>query len=167
LKENAMNKNLLIGVTAFGFVTVAATVSSFAGTVHKHPRTITALQASLNSCSHQTNGQKRTATAFQQCMGAHGYQLASTMRAAAAAQPRIVTQQATAGLPAYSFSVGSSDVSSDPTPSAPAYSNQDMLNDMQRTNDANAAATQQNNAAMEAATQTEVLFNTVYFPPNN
>jgi hypothetical protein len=167
LKENAMNRNLLIGVTAFGFVTVATTVSAFAGTVHKHPRAITALQASLNSCSHQTGGQNRTAPAFQQCMGAHGYQLARTLHAAAAVRQRGVTQQTAASWPAFSFSVGSGDVSSDPTPSAPAYSNQDMLNDMQRTNDANAAATQQNNAAMEAATQTEVLFNTVYFPPNN
>ena len=32
-----MNKNLLIGVTAFGFVTVAATVSSFAGTLEIWP----------------------------------------------------------------------------------------------------------------------------------
>jgi hypothetical protein len=167
LKENAMNRNLLIGVTAFGFVTVVTTVSTFAGTVHTHPRVTTALQASLNSCSHQTNGQKRTAPAFQQCMGAHGYQLASTVHAAAAARRRVVTQQTAASWPAFQFSVGTGDVSSDPTPSAPAYSNQDMLNDLQRMNDANAAAAQQNNAAMEAATQTEVLFNTVYFPPNN
>ncbi len=69
--------------------------------------------------------------------------------------------------PAFHVELGSSSVSSDPTPSAPAYSNQDMLNDLQRTIDANNAATDQNNAAMAAATQTEVLFNTVYFPPNN
>jgi hypothetical protein len=162
-----MNRNLLIGVTAFGFVSVATTLSAFAGTVHKHPRATTALQASLNYCSHQTGGQNRTAPAFQRCMGARGYQLSSTVRTAAVARPRIVTQQATASWPAFHFAIGSGDVSRDPTPSAPAYSNQDMLNDLQRINDANAAATAQNNAAMEAATQTEVLFNTVYFPPNN
>jgi hypothetical protein len=166
LKENAMNRNLLIGVTAFGFVTVASTAFAFAATVHKHPPTTTALQASLNSCSHLTGGQKRTAPAFQQCMGARGYQLASTVRAAAA-RPRVGTQQATASWSPFHVEFGSSSVSSDPTPSAPAYSNQDMLNDMQRTIEANNAATDQNNAAMAAATQNEVLFNTVYFPPNN
>jgi hypothetical protein len=160
-----MNRNLLIGVTAFGLLSAATTVSAFAATVHKHPSTTTALQASLNSCSHQTGGQKRTAPAFQQCMATHGYQLASTLRAAA--RQRVVTQQATASWPAFSVEFGSSSVSSDPTPSAPAYSNQDMLNDIQRMNDANAAATEQNNAAAAAATQTEVLFNTVYFPANN
>jgi hypothetical protein len=36
-----------------------------------------------------------------------------------------------------------------------------------RMNDSIAAAAQQNNAAMEAATQNQVLFNTVYFPANN
>jgi hypothetical protein len=162
-----MNRNFLIGVTAFGLVSAATTVSAFAGTVHKQPRTTTALQASLNSCSHQTGGQKRTAPAFQQCMAKRGYQLASTLRATATARQRVATQQATASWPAFQVEFGSSSVSSDPTPSAPAYSNQDMLNDLQRMNDANAAATEQNNAAMAAATQTEVLFNTVYFPPNN
>jgi len=162
-----MNSNLLIGVTAFGFVSVATTVSAFAATVHKHPPTTTALQASLNACSHLTGGQKRTAPTFQQCMATRGYQLASTVRATMAARQPAATQHAAASWPAFHFEVGSGDVSSDPTPSAPAYSNQDMLNDLQRMNDANAAATAQNNAAMEAATQTQVLFNTVYFPPNN
>jgi hypothetical protein len=102
-------------------------------------------------------------------MGARGYQLASTLRATAAARQRVVTQQAAAASWApFTVEFGSSSsASSDPTPSAPAYSNQDMLNDIQRANDANAAATEQNNAAAAAATQTEVLFNTVYFPPNN
>jgi hypothetical protein len=167
LKENAMNRNLLIGFTAFGLVSAATTASAFAAAAHGHPRAVTAVQASLNYCSHQTGGQKRTAPGFQQCMATRGYQLASTLRATAAARQRVVTQQATASWPAFHFSVGSGDVSSDPTPSAPAYSNQDMLNDLQRTTDANNAATDQNNAAMAAATQTEVLFNTVYFPPNN
>jgi hypothetical protein len=99
-------------------------------------------------------------------MGARGYQLASTLRATA--RQRVVTQQATASWAPFTVEFGSSSsASSDPTPSAPAYSTQDMLNDIQRTNDANAAATEQNNAAAAAATQTEVLFNTVYFPPNN
>jgi hypothetical protein len=162
LKENAMNRNLLS--TAFSLVSAATTASAFAA-AHAHPRTVTAVQASLNYCSHQTGGQKRTAPGFQQCMATRGYQLASTVRAAA--RQRVVTQQATASWSPFQVEFGSSSVSSDPTPSAPAYSNQDMLNDMQRTIDANNAATDQNNAAMAAATQTEVLFNTVYFPPNN
>jgi hypothetical protein len=163
-----MTRNLLIAITAFGVVSAATTVSAFAAAAHGHPRTGTALQASLNSCSHQTGGQKRSAPAFQQCMATHGYQLASTVRATAAARQRVVTQQATASWYPFHVEFGSSSsASSDPTPSAPAYSNQDMLNDIQRTNDANAAATAQNNAAMEAATQNQVLFNTVYFPPNN
>ena len=162
-----MNRNLLISVTTFGFVTVASTAFALAATVHKHPPTTTALQASLNSCSHLTGGQKRTAPAFQQCMATRGYQLASTVRATAAARQRVATQHATASWPAFHVEFDSSSVSSDPTPSAPAYSNQDMLNDLQRTIEANNAATDQNNAAMAAATQTEVLFNTVYFPPNN
>ena len=64
-----MTRNLLIAITAFGVVSAATTVSAFAAAAHGHPRTATALQASLNSCSHQTGGQKRTAPAFQQCMG--------------------------------------------------------------------------------------------------
>jgi hypothetical protein len=163
-----MNRNLLIGITAFGIVSAAGTVSALAGTAHGHPRTGTALQTSLNYCSHQTGGRSRTAPAFQQCMGARGYQLASHVRAAAAAaRQQVVTQQAAASWYPFRIEFGSGGGSSDPTPSAPAYSNQDMLNDIQRTNEANAAATDQNNAAMAAATQTEVLFNTVYFPPNN
>jgi hypothetical protein len=86
VKESAMNSNHLIGIIAFGVVTAATTVSALAGTLHGHPRTTTALQASLNSCSHQTGGQSRTAPAFQQCMAARGYQLASHVRAAAAAR---------------------------------------------------------------------------------
>jgi hypothetical protein len=130
-----MNRNLLIGITAFGVVSAATTASALAAAAHAHPRTTTALQASLNYCSHQTGGQSRT--------------------------------QAAASWFPFQIEVGSGSVSSEPTPSAPAYSTQDMLNDMQRTNDANAAATEQNNAASAAATQTEVLFNTVYFPANN
>ena len=159
-----MNRNLLIGFTAFGLVGAATTASAFAAAAHAHPRTVTAVQVSLNYCSHQTGGQKRTALAFQQCMATRGYQLASTVRATA--RQRIVTQQATASWSPFQVEFGSSSVSSEPTPSAPVYSNQDMLNDMQRTIEANNAATDQNNAAMAAATQTEVLFNTVYFPPN-
>jgi hypothetical protein len=163
-----MTRNLLIGITAFGFVSAATTASALAAPAHAHPRTTTAVQASLNYCSHQTGGQKRTAPAFQQCMGARGYQLASHVRAtAAAARQRVVTQQAAASWSPFSFEVSVGGGSSEPTPSAPSYSNQDMLNDLQRMNDTIAAAAQQNNAAMEAATQNQVLFNTVYFPANN
>ena len=86
-------------------------------------------------------------------------------RATAGARQRIVTQQATASWSPFHVEVSVGSVSSDPTPS-PSYSTQDMINDIQRMNDTNAAAQQQNNAAMEAATQNEVLFNTVYFPAN-
>jgi len=162
-----MNKNLLIGITVFGVVSTATAVSALAAAHHGQARTTTALQASLNYCSHLTGGQKRTAPAFQQCMATRGYQLASTLRAAATRQ-QVPTHQAAANWQyPFSIEVTAGSVSSDPTPSAPAYSNQDMLNDLQRMNDANAAAAQQNNAAMEAATQNEVLFNTVYFPANN
>src|SRR6516165_2369699 len=131
-----MTRNLLIAITAFGVVSAATTVSAFAAAAHGHPRTVTALQASLNSCSHQTGGQKRTAPAFQQCMATHGYQLASTLRAAA--RQRVVTQQAAvASWAPFRVEFGSSSsASSDPTPIAPSYTNQDMLNDIQRTNDA-------------------------------
>ena len=163
-----MTRNLLIAITAFGVVSATTTVSAFAAAAHGHPRTVTALQASLNSCSHQTGGQKRIAPAFQQCMGARGYVLASTLRATAAGRQRVVTQQAAvANWAPFSIEFGSSSsASSDPTPSAPAYSTQDMLNDIQSANAANAAATEQNNEAAAAATQTEYLFNNVYFPPN-
>ena len=102
-----MNRNLLIGFTAFGLVSAATTASAFAAAAHGHPRAVTAVQASLNYCSHQTGGQKRTAPGFQQCMATRGYQLASTLRATAAARQRVVTQQATASWPAFHFSVGS------------------------------------------------------------
>ena len=78
-----------------------------------------------------------------------------------------MTQQAAASWYPFHVEVSVGSGGSDPTPSVPAYSNQDMLNDLQRMNDSIAAAAQQNNAAMEAATQNEVLFNTVYFPANN
>ena len=164
-----MTRNLLIGITAFGLVSAATTASALAATAHARARTGTALQTSLNYCSHHTGGQKRIAPAFQQCMATRAYQLASTLRATAAARQRVVTQQAaaTSWPPFFQVEFGGSSASSDSTPSAPVYSNQDMLNDMQRTIDANNAATDQNNAAAAAATQTEVLFNTVYFPPNN
>ena len=166
-----MTRNLLIGITTFGLVSAATTASALAAPAHAHPRTTTALQASLNYCSHETGGQSRTAPAFQQCMGARGYQLASQVRAAAAAAARqqVVTQQAVASWSPFSIgvSIGGGSSSSDPTPSTPAYSNQDMLDDMQRTNAANAAAQDQVNAAAAAATQNMVLFNTVYFPANN
>jgi len=163
-----MNRNFLIG-TAFGVVSAATTVSALAGAPHVHARTATAPQASLNYCSHQTGGQRKTAPAFQQCMAARGYQLASNLPAVTAgARQRVVTPQAAASWSPFhvEVSVGSvGSVSSDPTPSS-SYSTQDMINDIQRMNDTNAAAQQQNNAAMEAATQNEVLFNTVYFPAN-
>ena len=161
-----MNINFLIGITAFGVVSATTTVSSLAGTPHAHGRTATALQASQNYCSHQTGGQRKTAPAFQQCMAARGYQLASSLRAVtAAARQRVVTQQATASWFPFHVEVSVGSVSSDSTPT-PSYSTEDMINDIQRMNDTNAAAQQQNNAAMEAATQNEVLFNTVYFPAN-
>jgi len=163
-----MNRDLLIGITAFGVASAAITVSALAAAPHGHARTTTALQASLNYCSHQTGGQGKTAPAFQRCMAARGYQLASTLRAATtAARQGVVIQQAAASWYPFHVEVSVGSVSSDPTPSAPAYSNQDMLNDLQRMNDSIAAAAQQNNAAMEAATQNQVLFNTVYFPANN
>ena len=160
-----MNRNFLIG-TAFGVVSAATTVSALAGAPHVHARTATAPQASLNYCSHQTGGQRKTAPAFQQCMAARGYQLASNLRAVTAgARQRVVTPQAAASWSPFHVEVSVGSVSSDPTPSS-SYSTQDMINDIQRMNDTNAAAQQQNNAAMEAATQNEVLFNTVYFPAN-
>ena len=167
-----MTRNLLIGITAFGLVSAATTASALAAPAHAHPRTTTALHASLNYCSHETGGQSRTAPAFQQCMGARGYQLASHVRAAAAAAARqqVVLQQAATSWSPFHFEIsvgGGSSSSSDPTPITPAYSNQDMLDDMQRTNAANAAAQDQVNAAAAAATQNMVLFNTVYFPANN
>ena len=66
-----MNRNLLIGITAFGLVSATTTVSALA--VTPHVQTITALQASLNYCTYQTGGQNRTAPAFQQCMATRGY----------------------------------------------------------------------------------------------
>src|SRR6516165_10142636 len=116
-----MTRNLLIAITAFGLVSASTTVSALAATAHARARTVTALQTSLNYCSHQTGGQKRTAPTFQQCMGARGYQLASTLRATA--RQRVVTQQATASWAPFTVEFGSSSsASSDPTPSAPAYS---------------------------------------------
>jgi hypothetical protein len=163
-----MNRNLLIGITAFGVVSAATTVSALAAAPHGQARTTTAVQASLNYCSHQTGGQSRTAPAFQQCMGARGYQLASHLRAAAAATRRqVVTRQAAASWSPFHAEISVGGASSDPTPIAPSYSNQDMLNDIQRMNDTIAAAAEQNNEASAAATQNEVLFNTVYFPANN
>src|SRR6516162_6509938 len=103
-----MTRNLLIAITAFGLVSASTTVSALAATAHARARTTTALQASLNSCSHQTGGQKRTAPAFQQCMGARGYQLASTLRATAAARQRVVTQQASASWYPFHVEFGSS-----------------------------------------------------------
>ena len=54
-----MNRNLLIGITAFGLVSATTTVSALA--VTPHVQTTTALQASLNYCTYQTGGQNRTA----------------------------------------------------------------------------------------------------------
>src|SRR3974390_935818 len=88
-----MTRNLLIGITAFGIVSAATTLCAPAATTHAHARASTALQASLNSCSYQTGGQKRTAPAFQQCMATRGYQLASHVRATAANRQQVVTQQ--------------------------------------------------------------------------
>jgi hypothetical protein len=57
--ESAMNRNLLIGITAFGVVSAATTVSALAAAPHGHARTTTALRASLNYCSHQTGGAEK------------------------------------------------------------------------------------------------------------
>jgi pimeloyl-ACP methyl ester carboxylesterase len=90
-----MTRNLLIGIAAVGVISATTTVSALASTAHA--RTTTAVQASLNYCSHQTGGQRKTAPAFQQCMATRGYQLASTLRAAtAAARQRVVIQPAAA-----------------------------------------------------------------------
>ena len=61
-----MTRNLLIGIAAVGVISATTTVSALARTAHA--RTTTAVQASLNYCSHQTGGQRKTAPAFQQCM---------------------------------------------------------------------------------------------------
>ena len=51
-----MYRNLLIGITAFGVVSATTTVSALAAAPNGHARTTTAVQASLNYCSHQTGG---------------------------------------------------------------------------------------------------------------
>ena len=136
-----MNRKLLIGITAFDVVSAATTVSALAATAHA--RTTTAMQVSLNYCSHQTGGQSRTASAFQQCMATRGYQLASTLRAAAA-QPRVVTPARTQGQWG-GWEFGSSSSSSSPA------SNLD--DEVRHIDEMNRQQQQQNLDAMNATIQ--------------
>src|SRR5262249_20263831 len=153
-----MNRNLLIGITAFGVVSATTTVSAFAAAPHGHARATTAVHASLNYCTHQTGGQKRTAPAFQQCMAARGYQLASTLRAAtAAARQRVVIQQAAASRSQGQWggwvSWGSSPSSSSASNLDDEVRHIDEMNRMQQqaNSDAMNATIQATNAANAAA----------------
>jgi hypothetical protein len=154
-----MTRNLLIGIAAVGVISATTTVCALASTAHA--RTTTAVQASLNYCSHQTGGQRKTAPAFQQCMATRGYQLASTLRAAtAAARQRVVIQQAAAsrtqgqwgGWESWGSSPSSSSASNlddevrhiDEMNRMQQQANSDAMNaTIQATNAANAAAQQQ------------------------
>ena len=151
-----MDRNLLIGITAFGVVSATATVSALAAAPHGHARTPTAVQASLNYCSHQTGGQRKTAPAFQQCMATRGYQLASTLRAAAA-QQRVVTPARSQGQwGGWEFG-GSSSSSSSASNLDDEVRHIDEMNRQQQQQDLDAmnATIQATNAAQAAAAQAQ------------
>jgi hypothetical protein len=103
-----MTRNLLIGIAAVGVISATTAVSALAGTVHGHARPTTAVQASLNFCSHQTAGQSRTAPAFQQCMATRGYQLAhaASVRATTAVRTKTEQPQSTRNAKTYISDTG-------------------------------------------------------------
>lgn len=133
---------------------------------HGHARSEAIFQANLDHCYAQTGADrtKHDTAAFKKCMSTRGYRwrYASTARTPARRQPA-----AAGGSPPFEIGFGGgASLNDSPSPPSNPAADIDAVNQMNAINQMNAAAQDQVNAGIAATIQNEVLFNTVYFPPN-